>query len=977
MKKKLFRWLIALAVVLPCLLISASAASGSVVASGFCGGEGNDNNLVWTLYSDGELTISGTGEMADWSSASDVPWYGNRGSISKVTIGNGVTSIGNNSFSGCARLITVAIPGSVESIGSYAFYSCVNLTTATIPDGVVCLGDYAFYGCTSLTTATIPDSVLWIGSYVFYGCEGLTTATISDNMESIGAYAFCRCTGLTSVIIPSSVTSIGGYAFYDCEGLTTVTIGSGVTSVGESLFSGCTSLSTVTFARGAVSIWDHAFYGCASLTSVTIPSSVTSIGDKAFYGCAGLTEVTIPSSVTSIGDYAFYDCAGLTAVEIPSSVTSIGYHAFRNCTGLTKVIIENGVSNVGHYAFYGCTGVTAVDVPDSVISIGVSAFAGCTGLNTVTIGSGVRSIGQGVFSDCSSLTSITVDQDNTAYSSVDGILFNEEQTELVRYAGTGDVYVIPSGVTSVGYHAFRSCAGLTAVTIPASVASIGEDAFYNCSDLARVEFFGDAPSGVSKDTFENCAGSLTIYCCYGMAGWTDSENYDTESDTWYDYPLEVVTSIYTVTVANTANGTVHVDNTSGMVGTVVTITAIPDEGYGVKEILVDGVAISGRTFTIYGDHTVTVTFVELPTFHGANMVLGGTLDMNFFFARSNVTDPGSYAKVVRSYGDGGASDVQIIPKSQWETNNAYYKIVYKGMAAKEMCDEINITIYDSNDAAISRTWTDSVRDYVMRMVDRADLKNARTMLIDMLNYGAAAQKNFKYATTDLANCLLTEAHQADATKAAVCEDQRVKTDKVYGTSLELENKIVLNFYFTGVTNGMYAQIEYTGHYGKKVSYRAEYTDFVKNNSTYKLSVDGLAVSDGNTLVTCTVYNADGSQYASVTDSVNSYLARFKTEHPWMEYVVRFISSTYNYLHATDAEDGMITFVPMDGDRIRVHAPFNAADGKVNATILSSSDPDAYEGWICLVKFDEVTDTAAGYYQVENNGTTITLKRLEV
>ncbi|MCD8161397.1 MAG: leucine-rich repeat domain-containing protein, partial [Clostridiales bacterium] len=188
---------------------------------------------------------------------------------------------------------------------------------------------------------------------------------------------------------------------------------------------------------GAMTDWSEAnevpwYSYCNSITSVTIPDGVTSIGAEAFAYCESLTSVTIPDSVTTIGKYAFEYCTGLTSVTIPSSVTTIGNGAFRSCESLTSVA-----------------------VPDSVTSIGNGAFSDCTGLATVTIGSGVTEIGSYVFSNCQSLTAITVDTENTAYVSVDGILFNTAQTTLVCYpAGKSGEYTIPSSVTAIGDYAF-------------------------------------------------------------------------------------------------------------------------------------------------------------------------------------------------------------------------------------------------------------------------------------------------------------------------------------------------------------------------------------------------------------------------------------------------------------------------------------------------------------------------------------------
>ena len=267
MKKVSIVLLLALALAL--WAVPGGAVAAEIVDSGTCGED--EGYLTWTLDSDGLLTISGWGVMADYCYDDDLahdPWNCWRSSITSVVIGNGVTRIGRYVFAWCSSLTSLTIPDSVTSIGEYAVYGCDNLTNVTIGNGVTHIGDYAFACCNNLTSVTIPDSV-----------------------TSIGSSAFWRCYSLTSVTIGDGVTSIGSSAFSDCDSLTSVTIGNGVTSIGEGVFS-----------------------ECSGLTSVIIPDSVTSIRDGAFEGCSGLNEVTIPGSVTSIGSNAFSGCNNIKTV---------------------------------------------------------------------------------------------------------------------------------------------------------------------------------------------------------------------------------------------------------------------------------------------------------------------------------------------------------------------------------------------------------------------------------------------------------------------------------------------------------------------------------------------------------------------------------------------------------------------------------------------------------------------------------------
>ncbi|MBR1389857.1 MAG: leucine-rich repeat domain-containing protein [Lachnospiraceae bacterium] len=150
-----------------------TAYAATTVDSGDCGAEGAD--VTWTLDSDGKLTISGEGKMADYDvffdSDTDTydyskasPWSkDHREKVETVEITGGVTSIGWDAFSVCSSLTSITIPDSVKEIGNWAFGGCTNLRSVTIGNSVTSIGDGAFNGCSSLASITIPNSVTSIG----------------------------------------------------------------------------------------------------------------------------------------------------------------------------------------------------------------------------------------------------------------------------------------------------------------------------------------------------------------------------------------------------------------------------------------------------------------------------------------------------------------------------------------------------------------------------------------------------------------------------------------------------------------------------------------------------------------------------------------------------------------------------------------------------------------------------------------------
>ena len=262
-----------------------------------------------------------------------------------------VTSIGYQAFYKCSGLTSVTIGNSVTSIGNQAFRSS-DLTSVTIPNSVISIGNDAFFCCSGLEKVIVPDIAAWCG---------IAFGNIYANPLYYAKHLYSNeTTEITNLIIPNSVTSIEYGAFYGCSALISVTIPNSVTSIGESTFEGCSGLTSVTIPNSVTSIGIYAFFNCSGLTSITIPNSVISIRRYAFYGCSGLTSVTIPNSVTSIGNYAFHGCSRLTSVTIPNSVKSIEHGAFYECNGLTSVNIGNGVKNIYEQAFANCAELTDV-----------------------------------------------------------------------------------------------------------------------------------------------------------------------------------------------------------------------------------------------------------------------------------------------------------------------------------------------------------------------------------------------------------------------------------------------------------------------------------------------------------------------------------------------------------------------------------------------------------------------------------------
>lgn len=201
---------------------------------------------------------------------------------------------------------------------------------------------------------------------------------------------------------------------------------------------------------------------------------------------AAITSVSLPEKLTTIGMYAFKDCTAVKAITLPPALIHIEPGAFENCTGLTELVLPESLLTIGGAAFEGCTGLTEITVPKLVYEMYYP------------------------FDRCTSLQSIHASDENLTFSSVDGVLYNKEKTELVFYPrGRKGPYQVPGGVTAIGDGSMRDCTGLTAITLPATVTSIGSSAFNGCTNLKSVTL----PEGLEEIgcyTFRGCAALKQI-----------------------------------------------------------------------------------------------------------------------------------------------------------------------------------------------------------------------------------------------------------------------------------------------------------------------------------------------------------------------------------------------------------------------------------------------------------------------------------
>ena len=472
-KLRLLSALLALAMLLALLPTAAFAAEDNK-----CG-----VNLTWKLE-DGTLTISGTGEMADYNNSNGSPWSVNAtGTIRAVVIGKDVTSIGSCAFYNTTYLTSVTFENGSDltNIGHAAFGMCGKLTSITIPSSVTTIGQRAFVGCEELTSITIPSSVTTIGANAFKWCSGLQSVTFAPDskLKTIGNEAFEDChkdlifcysdeSGKTALknagVSPDLIKPANPKVTFDSKGGSDVAAkpvknGDAISAPDAPtkdgyVFAGWYTDGTLTekydfskavkddmtlYAKwtpggpcGDNLTWTLDSNGTMTISGTGAMKAYARVSDRPWRDrSADIITVVIGSEVTKIGRYAFAGCKNLKTVNLPENgkLEEIGYCAFGDRT----------VSDIGAPI------ITEITIPASVKVIDAYAFVGCKELGTVTFAPNSQS-----------------------------------QLELIN-----------------GW-AFQGTA-LTKITIPASITFFDGEAFKDCEKLEEVTF--EAPSGLCEDKY--------------------------------------------------------------------------------------------------------------------------------------------------------------------------------------------------------------------------------------------------------------------------------------------------------------------------------------------------------------------------------------------------------------------------------------------------------------------------------------------
>lgn len=888
----------------------SSVAADDTAYTGTCG-----ENLTYDFdQTTGTLKISGIGDMTDYYySSSASPWKEFKNSITNVIIQDGVESIGRDAFYECSAIKSVDIASSVKCINYQAFENCTSLGAIDIPSSVKTIEHSAFYSCTSLSSVTLSEGLEKIEYSAFQNCNALYNVEIPESVFFIGSKAFQRGWG-PNIVLRSSM---GGPAYYYAQNENNRVVfesngkyfkgggkcGDNVNyefdaETGTLVISGTGEMYDYTSSNWGSESDAPFFTYVKSIKKIIIEEGVTNIGKASISYAKNVEEVYLPASVENIPDclpysdknYMIYADEGTYAYnyamenwlsingKIQGKCGNGTHYTFDEATGLLTIggtgelYYFNSYSQITPWISNGWNElIKDVVIEEGVTGLGSDTFTNCPNIESINISASVTDLNaitdpynNPLESKC--FESINVSEENQNYSSIDGVLFNKEKTNLICYPinkpdenysvpetvetigeyafSYNDKLVnidIPNSVTSIETNTFYECPSLKNVVLPTSITSIEGNLFFRCTALDNV-IIPDGVVSIGSGAFEICTSlknvvipnSVTSIDSRAFSGCTSLESI-VLSDNITEINANLFSGCSSLKDITITDKITSIGNSAFSGCTSLTSVVIPQNvksiGYDVFSgcfsltdaiILNDSAKFYGdsvfpKTTTIYGKMGSTAyryasgrnEFISIPEIYGYSVSLSGNIGLNYYINVNNsIIDKNPVIKFC--YGDKtviaelGPDDANLIESGKY--------LFTCPVSASKMGSEIK-TYFVINGFEICISEDYSVQKYAEYILANAssneEYAKAVNIVKAMLNYGAYSEMALLDVTSSNTNSALTDEEKTlaeipDLSEYKYAVSGTSEKVKYSGSLISLKTETVIRHYFA-IADGINAE----------------------------------------------------------------------------------------------------------------------------------------------------------------------------
>lgn len=405
--------------------------------------------------------------------------------IENVVISNTVRDIGSFAFADCQNLKAIDViagANKYKSLNGVLFNVSMDTLISypsgkpdkqyNLPANVSKIEQGAFYNNKYLQYFVANSDLQQIGSYAFSNSQSLKEISGIVKLKTLGDFAFAN-SSIENIYLSTYVENMGKATFYNSN-IKSIEIPYKIKTLPEYTFYNCKNLKNVTFKDG-LNIIDNFAFANSSIESFSAPISLNTIGFQAFANCKNLKNVTFNQNLQTIKDEAFLNNISLTNFTVTRDLKNIGNNVFYGCNNINKVTTDNSrYFEVADNILYSLNKKELIYVPPK------------REISYINISKDTKTIKNDALSNATSIDAFNVDEKNENFSSQDGVLYDKDKKNLIKFPAKKNVtnFSIPSTVEKILPYAFKDAKNLYGyIFIPANLLNIENNNFQNMPNI--------------------------------------------------------------------------------------------------------------------------------------------------------------------------------------------------------------------------------------------------------------------------------------------------------------------------------------------------------------------------------------------------------------------------------------------------------------------------------------------------------------